>query len=406
LRKTLPALIIAFATLRGAPALGQAVEGIPDTSKVKVRLGPLMMNPTISISNIGIDRNVFNDPPDKNPKEDFTVTVTPISDFWLRLGPTWLIANLTESVNWYQKYASERTANTGTKIGWNVPGSRIAFRIDGSYLTAHERPGFEIDTRAGRKETAFTGALDLHVLSKSYIGVTAARRQTEFADDAEYQGTSLRTSLNRVDTTYGLNFRHLLTPLTTVTFSANRLDARFDFTPGRDTVANSLLMAVAFQPDALLNGGFSVGYDDFKPTDPALPSFHGLVGNVDLSYVLLGSTRFAVIGSRGVQYSYDANQPYYVQSRIGGSVAQQIFGPLDVQVRGDLAYLAYRNRAGVAVTVPERTDRINTIGVGIGYHIGKDLRLAFNVDRNNRDSQVVDHEYRKFLFGSSLTYGF
>ena len=51
--------------------------------------------------------------------------------------------------------------------------------------------------------------------------------------------------------------------------------------------------------------------------------------------MLLGSTRFAVTGGRGVQYSYDVNQPYYVQSRIGGSVAQQIFGPFDVQVRGD-----------------------------------------------------------------------
>ena len=31
-----------------------------------------MMNPTLSITNIGIDHNVFNDPPDKNPKDDFT----------------------------------------------------------------------------------------------------------------------------------------------------------------------------------------------------------------------------------------------------------------------------------------------------------------------------------------------
>ena len=51
-------------------------------------------------------------------------------------------------------------------------------------------------------------------------------------------------------------------------------------------------------------------------------------------------------------------------------------------------------------------DSVNTVGVGVGYHIGKDLRLSFNVDQNNRDSQVVDHQYRKFLIGSSLTYGF
>jgi hypothetical protein len=95
-----------------------------------------------------------------------------------------------------------------------------------------------------------------------------------------------------------------------------------------------------------------------------------------------------------------------VQSRIGGSVAQQIFGPLDVQVRGDLAYLAYRDRAGVEVAVPDRTDRVVTYGIGIGVHMGRDLRLSFNVDQNNRDTRVIDHQYEKFLVGTSLTYGF
>jgi hypothetical protein len=38
--------------------------------------------------------------------------------------------------------------------------------------------------------------------------------------------------------------------------------------------------------------------------------------------------------------------------------------------------------------------------------MGKDLRLSVNVDQNNRDSQVIDHEYQRLLVGVSLTYGF
>jgi Putative beta-barrel porin 2 len=406
LRKSLPTLFIALAFLRGAPTFAQVGDGGPDVSSVRVRMGPLMMNPTISITNIGIDHNVFNDPPDKNPKQDFTVTLTPVSDFWLRLGPTWLTASLNESINWYQTYASERTATTSYRLGWSALGSRMSFKIDGSYLDAHDRPGFEIDTRAGRKETDFKSSLDFHALPKSYIGVSADRRQTRFAADAEYLGTSLSTSLNRIDTSYGVNFRHQLTPLTSITFGASRSDARFEFSPDRDTVSTSAVMSVTFQPAALIRGGFSVGYDDFAPIDRTLPSYRGLIGNVDLTYVLLGSTRFAVTGGRAAQYSYDINQPYYIQSRIGGSVAQQIFGPFDVQVRGDIAYLGYRNRAGAPVAVPDRTDRVNTVGVGVGFHMGRDLRLSFNVDQNNRETQVIDHQYEKFLIGTALTYGF
>ena len=38
--------------------------------------------------------------------------------------------------------------------------------------------------------------------------------------------------------------------------------------------------------------------------------------------------------------------------------------------------------------------------------MGKDLRLSFNVDQNNRDTKVLEHAYEKFLIGTSLTYGF
>ena len=182
--------------------------------------------------------------------------------------------------------------------------------------------------------------------------------------------------------------------------------ARFDFSPERDTNSTAANLSMAFAPAALLRGGVSIGYDDFTPVDPLLPGFRGMIGSVDLTYVLLGSTRFAVSGGRGVQYSYDLLQPYYVQSRIGGSVAQQIFGPIDVQVRGDVAYLAYRNRAGVEVKVPDRTDRVVTYGIGLGLHMGKDLRLSFNVDQNNRRTQLLEHQYEKFLVGTALTYGF
>ena len=390
--------------LRGAPAFAQA-DGGPDPSTVRVRIGPLMMNPTISISNVGIDHNVFNDPPDKAPKQDFTFTVVPLSDFWLRAGNTWITASLNESINWYQKYASERTANNSYKVGWFYNGSRMTFKTDGTYTTARERPGFEIDTRAAHKDLAFNGAIDFNMFAQTFIGVTASRAQTRFASDAEFNGTNLQTSLNRVTSTYGLTARHNLTPLTTLSFSATRAVDRFEFSPDRDTTTTTAQGTIALAPAALVRGSVSFGYTDFKPADPTLPGYQGTVANADVTYVFLGSTRFALTGGRNVQYSYDILQPYYIQSRIGGSIAQQLFGPFDVQVRGDVAFLDYRNRAGAKVEVADRQDRVTTVGVGLGFHMGRDLRLSFNVDQNNRDTKVLEHAYEKFLIGTALTYG-
>jgi hypothetical protein len=55
--------LIAIALLSAAPARAQTAEGSPDPAKVRVRLGPLWMSPSIGLTNMGIDNNVFNDPP-------------------------------------------------------------------------------------------------------------------------------------------------------------------------------------------------------------------------------------------------------------------------------------------------------------------------------------------------------
>jgi len=91
-----------------------------------MRLGPLWLNPTISLNNIGVDDNVFNDPDTNAPKSDFTLTLTPAADFWLRIGPTWVTGNIKEEVNWFQEYSSERSANSTYTLGWRVPLSRAS----------------------------------------------------------------------------------------------------------------------------------------------------------------------------------------------------------------------------------------------------------------------------------------
>ncbi len=53
-----------------------------------------------------------------------------------------------------------------------------------------------------------------------------------------------------------------------------------------------------------------------------------------------------------------------------------------------------------------RTDAVHSLGVGVGYHLGKELRLGFNVDKARRDSEVESRPYEGWKYGASLTYGF
>jgi hypothetical protein len=398
-------LIGLFLLLAASGASAWAQSGAPDPGSVRVRIGPLSMNPTVSLTNLGVDRNVFNEAQDQNPKKDFTATVTPKIDLWLHAGRTWVTANIKEDIFWFRKYASERSVNNAYNVAWRLPLSRVNVAVGGSLRSARERPGFEIDARSQHTATGYNGLAEVQALSKTFFGVTANRQKEDFDKAAVFLGSSLSYELNRVTTDVGLTIRHMITPLTTITLSGTRSRDRFEFSSLRDSNSTAVTANVSFDPLALLKGSATVGYRSFRPLEPGLEDFKGTTAAVNLSYVAFGTTRFSASIARDVQYSYDVNQPYYIQTGVSGSIAQQIFGPFDVVGRAGTAVLAYRDRAGTLVQVSNRIDHNRTYGLGIGYHMGRDLRFGVNVDKDRRISDVAERQYNNLRIGTSITFG-
>src|SRR5262249_44127074 len=103
--------------------------GGPHPSLVRLRIGPLMLNPTIALAHAGVDDNVYSDTDSSSPKRYCTVTIMPARDLWLPFGPTWLTSSIRADINSYRRYASERSANTSYTAGWRVPLSRMLFKV-------------------------------------------------------------------------------------------------------------------------------------------------------------------------------------------------------------------------------------------------------------------------------------
>ena len=232
------------------------------------------------MTNIGVDDNVFNDPVTANPESDFTMTVVPAVDLWLRFGPTWISTNAKEDLVYYQKFESERSANTSVRFNWTIPFNRLVVVPGLVYLNTHERPGFEIDTRAPRVEFGYTGTLELRIGSNTFLGVRGDRRTTDFDQTAVYDGTSLQNELNRSVTTEGVTFRLQVTPLTSIAFEASGEQDRFEFSPERDTDSTQFTAGLKFDPAALLKGSATFGYRNFKPASIDVPSYQGTTAAV------------------------------------------------------------------------------------------------------------------------------
>ena len=371
-----------------------------------MKLGPIYMNPTLALTNAGVDTNVFNDADDASPQSDFTATISPHTDLWMHLGRTWIQGVINEDIVWYRKFASQRSVNNDYKVNWIVPLTRVAFSVGADWVSAKERPGFEIDARSQLSETAYNGALEVRALSKTFFGVTAERRTTLFDAGDTFLGVNLNDELSRTATTGAVTIRNELTPLTNLTINIGREQDRFTYDPTRDSNSTQLSAGLKFDRLALIKGGFQFGIRDFQPLAADVPGFTGMTMSSDLTYVLLGSTRVALTTMRDLEYSYDVTQPYYIQTGFTTSVAEQLFGPWDVQGRYGASRLAYAAAIGAEVQIENRVDHIRTYGVGLGYHMGQDLRLAFNIDENNRQSEVDGHSYHDLRYGTALTYGF
>jgi hypothetical protein len=375
----------------------------PDPAKVRVRMGPLWMNPSIALTNLGVDNNVFNDETD--PKSDFTFTVSPRTELWLRAGRTWFHGTIIEDLVWYQDFDTERAANGSYSVNWLVPLNRLTMDVGARRLHSKQRQGYEIDERAYRLETGYSGSASYRFLAKTSLRLNVGWQHTEFDEDAEFRNVNLREELSRKSTTTGVSIAHQVTPLTTISVEFAREAVRFDFTPDRDTNSNLVLAKVAFDPLAAMQGSASFGYREFTPVAADVPGYNGTTAAVDLSYKAFGTTKFTGKYVRDVQFSYDSTRPYYLENSYSVEVIQQLFGPVDVAVRAGRANLAYRDRAGTPVAASDQPDRTLIRGAGVGYHLGQDIRIGVNVDQQKRTSPIQGHSYEGLRLWTSVSYG-
>jgi len=382
------------------PAIADPPDG---AANARFHLGPVGVTPTIALTNLGVDNNVFNEADVNHPKSDMTATVTPAADLWMRAGSSWVTASVREDLVYYRTYASERSVNGAYKASLLVPLNRLAIHADGGFISTRDRPGFEIDARSQHNESVLDGGVEVRAFGKTFLAGVVQRSRVAFDRAAVYMGTNLQTELNRTMTMVGVSARHEITPVTSVTLNVDTQQDRFDYSPYRDSDSTRVMAGIRF--GARLAGSAAFGYQQFRPLAADLPDYRGPIARVDMALAVVGGTQVGVHLARNVDYSYEFDQPYYVGT--GGQIAvtQALFGPLDVVVRGGLEQMAYRGRLTASVP-PDRTDEVASWGGGIGYRVGPGMRVGLNIDQQQRRSDVAGHSYGGLRFGTSVTYGF
>jgi hypothetical protein len=395
-------LLVLFLSLLSVPAAAQTE---PDpASTARMHLGPLALTPAIALQNIGIDSNVFNEA--ENPQQDFTATLRPQFDAWLRLGRGRLsLDGAVEAVH-FKRFSSERSVNVDGSATFDFRWNRVSAFGGGDFLTTRQRPGFEIDTRSRRVEGSLRVGSGVRLSGKTALGVRAERRAIDFDVNAEIFGTSLSEALNRHEDVVTAFLEHNLTTLTTLVLNADIQRDTFDFSRARDSRSIRITPGVRFKPSALVSGSASVGFRRFDALDSSVPPFDVTYASIDLAYTLRGRTRFSVQSERDVEYSFESSQPYYLGTGVTGSIVQALTTSWSVSARGGTQRLDYRGSADTAVGQLPRLDRIHVYGAGILYRLSPAVLVGVSADYyRRRAAELRQRDYESLRVGSFFTLG-
>jgi hypothetical protein len=395
------ALRVLAAALVCLCALPAAAQTQPDSDPATLTLGPFEFRPRLVFSNVGVDRNVFNEFED--PKEDFTATLSPDVELTIRPGPFRLILLSGTDYVYFHRYAGERTTNQRFAATAEFESPLVRPFVTYSTARLTSRPGHEIDARVHHRPEAVTGGARFTLATRTSALVSARRARVEYDPDATFRGVELARTLDRTTTTYDASLLLEVTPLTTIGLTVAREEARFDFSPVRDSRSLRIAPTITISPLGLLTGTASVGYRRFEGEDAALPSYSGFFATGALGLLLADRYRVQTTFGRDVRYSYEESLPYFVQTGVGGSLATYLAAGFDVRVHGSRETMDYR--AFVGAEAPGR-DVVTIYGGGIGHRLADRMLLVVTAENIRRVSELDrTREYRNNRIFATLTWG-
>ena len=285
------ALAVTVITASAArPVRAQSSEAPSDA---RLQFGSLTVAPVIQLTSVGYDSNVFN-LSDLTKVGDFTAVVSPSVAAKLRMPHIRLNVSSQFDFFYYKELTDLRSVNTNTTARVDMPLNRLTPYVVATLANTQNPLTLEIDAIARRRSDSVSAGADLRLTGKVSAGMYALRSRLEYDPNSIYRGSDLGHELNYTETGEGFDVRYALTPLTTFVMNITRQRARYDSSPLRDSDSVLVMPTVEFSPFALVSGRASFGYQKRTILTGDVPDFNGPIGLVDLTYTLLGRTRFVV----------------------------------------------------------------------------------------------------------------
>ena len=352
-------------------------------------VGRVKLAPGLTVREIGWDSNVFDEPPEQSPKEDWVAAVQPDVSAFSQLRFVRFSAYAGSELTYYRTYESERSTGHAARARIDLMLSRVRPFIGGGHTDTRTRPNGEIDVRADRELEEVSGGLAFDI-SPTSLFYGSSYHASERYENAVEDGVDLSQTLTRDSFNYQLGIKTDITPLLSVQLFGAYQEDEFEFEPVRNSDSRMATAVFRFAPEAVVTGTVNVTFRDMVFVDPGLKPYRGFTGTAAMIYPFMEIGRFGVALTRGVEYSFDSLEGYYIEQSANLSYTHRLFGEVDAQVRGGWASFEYDARE----TIPGHTDTMNTVAASLGYNLRNRTRVALNYEVTRRRSpEFVQRNY-------------
>lgn len=343
--------------------------------------GRVKMAPGFVLEELGKDPNVFDER--DNPKSDWVFRGTPDLAVFTGLRFMRFSGYVGSDLAYYHRYKEERSIGREYRGRIDILAGLLQPFVAAGETRSRARPNAEIDVRPNRTEREYGGGIAYNFGQYQSIYVAAVVYEDRFKNAVE-DGVSLSESLDRDHDNYSAGVRTAITPLAQLTVSVALQRDRFRHLTIRNTESQIGTVALQIGAEAALSGNVIVSYRDLKPVDPLIKRHRDIGSEVAITYPFLEIARLNFGYRRGVEYSFDAAEAYYLENSANLSYTHRLFGQVDAQVRGSMSLFDY----GFSASSPARRDTSQMVGASVGYNVRNRTRIALNYEDARRRSPV------------------
>jgi hypothetical protein len=344
-----------------------------------LNFGRVKVAPGLTVAEIGYDSNVFDEA--ENQKEDFVIRATPDVSVFTLLRFAMLSAYAGSELTYYKDYTSERAVGREYRGRLEMLLSRFRPFIGAGQTRKRTRPNGEIDIRAEQDQEEVSGGVAFELGPTSLVYASAVRFRSGFESGVE-DGVDLPTTLNHDSYRYSAGVQTDVTPITSLTVSGALQRDEFATLSSRNSESRVGTASLRIGAGAMVSGVVTVSYRDFQPVDPLIRRFQGVTTEAAVTYSFLELGRLSAAVNRGLQYSFDDAEAYYVENTLRLSYTHRIFTDIDVQLNGSVSRFEYGYREGL----PPREDELSSVAGSLGYNLRNRTRVGLNYELARRRS--------------------